>query len=86
MNGASAFAEYDRVSRENGASIRAQTANNAEWVPGPKQTSLSPCVRVTQDIVNRWVMLLDQTGAVLEGRRTGFSSPWPFGACASLPP
>jgi hypothetical protein len=56
------------LSRESWASILAETDDAAEWVPGPKQTSLFERFRVDDRIVAGWTSFLDQAEGVLEGR------------------
>lgn len=56
------------LSRESWASIKAETDDNAEWVPGPRQTSLFTNMPVTDQTVTGWMSFLDQAEGVLEGR------------------
>ncbi len=56
------------LSRESWASIKAETDDNAEWVPGPMQSSLFPQIPVTDETVSGWMSFLDQAEGVLEGR------------------
>jgi hypothetical protein len=57
------------LSRENWRRILAETDDNREWVPGPRQTVLFDNVRITDDTVAGWQMFLDAFEAVLEGER-----------------
>lgn len=56
------------LSRENWRRIEAETDDNREWLPGPKQTSLLPNLRVNDVVVYGWRRFLDELEAVLEGR------------------
>lgn len=56
------------LSRESWASIRAETDDAGEWVPGPHQTGPFPNLRVTETTVAGWMSFLDQAEGVLEGR------------------
>lgn len=62
------FLSMIALSRESWASIQAETDDNAEWVPGPRQTSLFTNMRVDDRIVAGWMSFLDQAEGVLEGR------------------
>jgi hypothetical protein len=57
------------LSRENWRRILAETDDNREWVPGPRQTVLFDNVRITDDTVAGWQMFLDEFEAVLVGER-----------------
>ena len=57
------------LSRENWRRILAETDDNREWVPGPRQTVLFDAVRITDETVAGWQMFLDEFEALLEGRR-----------------
>lgn len=56
------------LSRENWASIAAETDDMAEWVPGPHQTSWTQNLVVRRSTVEGWIRFLDQSEGVLEGR------------------
>lgn len=56
------------LSRENWRRIEAETDDNREWLPGPKQTGLLPNLRVNDAVVEGWKRFLDDFEAVLEGR------------------
>lgn len=55
-------------SRQSWASILAETDDDHEWVPSPRQTNLFPRMRVTDEIVKGWQQFLDQAEAVLDGK------------------
>lgn len=56
------------LSRESWTRIAAETDDDREWVPGPKQTSPFPTMRVAEERVQGWHAFLDGFEAVLEGR------------------
>lgn len=56
------------LSRESWALILAETDDNHEWVPGPKQHGPFPNMRVTEETVAGWMDFLDQAEGVLDGR------------------
>lgn len=62
------FLDMIRLSRENWALILAETDDNHEWVPNPKQRGPFPDLRVTDETVAGWMDFLDQAEGVLEGR------------------
>jgi hypothetical protein len=55
------------LSRRNWELILAETDDNRELVPSPRQTSLSPDMPVTQEIVDAWLATLDTVDLVLDG-------------------
>jgi hypothetical protein len=59
--------EVTALSRRNWELILAETDDNRELVPSPRQTSLSPDMPVTQEIVDAWLATLDTVDQVLEG-------------------
>lgn len=56
------------LSRANWDLILKETDDDAEWLPGPRQTSLFPTMQVDQVLIEGWMQFLDQFQAVLEGR------------------
>ncbi|MDR6289524.1 MULTISPECIES: hypothetical protein [Inquilinus] len=57
------------LSREMWASIRAETDNDREWLPNAKQTSLIPGMTITDDRIDTWMALLQESDAVLDGTK-----------------
>ena len=55
------------LSRQNRRRIYAETDDNAEWVPGPKQIGRFRNLRVTEDVVQGWHVFLDEFEAILNG-------------------
>ena len=57
------------LSRSSWKFILAETDDNLEWVPNPKQGSVVPNVRVTAEMVEGWTGFLDEFEAVLQGKK-----------------
>ena len=55
------------LSRQSWRRIHAETDDNAEWVPGPKQIGRFRNLRVTEDVVQGWHVFLDEFEAILNG-------------------
>jgi len=56
-------------SKESWKWIMAETDDDHEWLPNPRQTGVIPDVRVTDEMVGAWLNLMDQSGRVLSGER-----------------
>lgn len=56
------------LSRASWNSILAETDDNREWIPNPKQQGVLPGMRVTADTVSGWMRLLDELDGILGGR------------------
>jgi hypothetical protein len=57
------------LSRSSWKFILAETDDDREWVPNPKQGSVIPNVRVTAEMVEGWKGFLDEFEAILAGRK-----------------
>lgn len=57
-----------RLSRSNWQAILAETDDNRELVPSPRQTSLMPDAPVTEAVVEAWHAALDTIDEMLDGR------------------
>jgi hypothetical protein len=57
------------LSRASWKSILAETDNDHEWIPNPKQLSVIPQVRVTDEMVKSWLSSLDEITAILDGKK-----------------
>lgn len=57
------------LSRENWRLVLAETDDDREWIPSPKQTSIMPTMTVTHQTVDAWLMFLDEFEALLQGRK-----------------
>lgn len=57
------------LSRESWKFIQAETDNDHEWVPNPKQDTVMPNGKVTQEMIQGWMSFLDETDQILAGKR-----------------
>lgn len=57
-----------KLSRQSWQLIMAETDNDREWLPNPKQTGVIPNVRVTSQMVKTWLAFLDETDSILTGK------------------
>lgn len=56
------------LSRENWRKILAETDDDREWLPSPRQSTPFPSLEVTEAHVAGWMALLDTGEALLDGR------------------
>ena len=56
------------ASRRSWALILAETDDDREWLPNPRQTSVAIGQRVSQQQIDAWMTALDEADAILEGR------------------
>jgi len=61
------FEDVTTQSKESWKWIMAEKDNDHEWLPNPQQTSVIPDVHVTQEMVDTWLNLMDQTKQILAG-------------------
>ncbi|HEY9754684.1 MAG TPA: hypothetical protein V6C97_05970 [Oculatellaceae cyanobacterium] len=54
-------------SKVSWASIMAETDDDHEWLPNPKQTGVIPGAVVTQPMIDSWLAMMDQAGKILDG-------------------
>src|SRR6185437_6840505 len=54
-------------SKESWKWIMSETDDDHEWIPNPKQTGVIPNVRVTEEMVDAWMAMMDQLDKVLAG-------------------
>jgi hypothetical protein len=57
------------LSRQSWKMIMAETDNDREWLPNPKQKSVIPNVTVTQAMINGWMSFLDESDELLTGKK-----------------
>jgi hypothetical protein len=58
------------LSRENWRFILAETDDEAEWIPSPRQKNgVIPSAPVTQETVDGWMMFLGEFEAILKGQK-----------------
>ncbi|MFO0822830.1 MAG: hypothetical protein U0792_06880 [Gemmataceae bacterium] len=56
------------LNRETWKFIRAETDNDHEWLPNPKQTAVIG-LPVTNEMIDRWLEMIDQLEGLLKGER-----------------
>lgn len=56
------------LSRQMWKRIQAETDNDREWIPGPKQTGAIN-VRVTQEMLDNWMRALDEMEQIVQGKK-----------------
>ncbi|MCU0880980.1 MAG: hypothetical protein MUF06_24695 [Pirellulaceae bacterium] len=61
--------EVIRLSRESWKAIEAETDDDHEWVPSPRQTGVIPNVRVTSEMIKGWHEFLDEAEQLLTGKK-----------------
>lgn len=61
------FQAITSLSRQNWQAILAETDDNAELIPNPRQTSLVPEGQVTDEIIAAWMATLDTVDKILAG-------------------
>ncbi len=57
------------LSREAWKLYMAETDDDHEWIPNPKQTGVVPGVKVTDEMVQQWLVFLDEFDALLTGKK-----------------
>ena len=57
------------LSREAWKSYLAETDDDDEWIPNPKQNTVMPGGKVTGEMVKGWLEFLDEAEAVLAGKK-----------------
>ena len=57
------------LSRESWRRIEAETDDDHEWLPNPRQHGAIPGVKVTQSMIDAWLKTLDEVDALLAGRK-----------------
>jgi hypothetical protein len=56
-------------SRKSWDLILAETDDDREWIPSPRQSTVLPNTRVTDEMVKTWMTFLDEAQAVLDGKK-----------------
>lgn len=56
------------LSRQSWQLIRAETDNDHEWLPNPKQKGVIPNAVVTNEMIDGWMGFLDESEALLAGK------------------
>ena len=57
------------LSRESWKSYLAETDDDHEWIPNPKQNTVMPGGKVTAEMVKGWLEFLDEAEAILAGKK-----------------
>ncbi len=57
------------LSRQTWTAIEAETDDDREWLPSPRQTSAVVPMKVTEEQIKQWRLVLDEADAVLDGRK-----------------
>ena len=57
------------LSREAWKSYLAETDDDHEWIPNPKQNTVMPGGKVTGEMVKGWLEFLDEAEAILAGKK-----------------
>jgi hypothetical protein len=61
--------EVLRISRLSWKAIEAETDDDREWIPNPKQSGVIPGLAVSGEMIAGWHEFLDEADAILAGRR-----------------
>jgi len=56
-------------SRETWHKLLVETDNVNEWIPNPNQTAAIPGARVTEEMADSWLLLLDEVETLLKGEK-----------------
>ncbi|MBN9363772.1 MULTISPECIES: hypothetical protein [unclassified Devosia] len=62
------FKDISALSRRNWEAILAETDDNRELLPSPKQTGITPEARVSEAQVKAWMATLDTADLILDGK------------------
>lgn len=57
------------LSRESWKLINAETDDDHEWLPNPRQTAAMGGMRVSQEMQDQWQSFLDEADAILQGKK-----------------
>ena len=63
------FAQVPALSRESWRRIEAETDDDHEWIPNPRQTGVLPDGKVTREQIDAWLRTLGEVDAILAGRK-----------------
>ena len=67
-----AWADLQQVpalSRESWRRIQAETDDDHEWLPNPRQTGVIPGVKVAQEQIDAWLRAMEEADAILAGKK-----------------
>lgn len=57
------------LSRQSWKLILAETDNDREWLPNPRQKGVIPNARVTQPMIDNWLAFMNETDVLLAGKK-----------------
>lgn len=57
------------LSRQSWKLILAETDNDREWLPNPRQKGVIPNARVTQPMIDNWLAFMNETDVLLTGKK-----------------
>ncbi len=63
------LSQIPALSRESWRRILAETDDDHEWIPNPKQTGVLPGMAITQEKIDAWLKTMDEVDAILAGRK-----------------
>lgn len=58
-----------RLSRQSWQLIMAETDNDREWLPNPKQKGVIPNVEITQEMIDGWLGFVNEADTLLAGKK-----------------
>ena len=61
--------EVTKLSRQSWKAILAETDDDHEWIPNPKQAGVFRGRNVTEEMIQRWFAFLDEVDAILAGKK-----------------
>ena len=61
--------EVTKFSRQSWKAILAETDDDHEWIPNPKQKGVFRAGEVSEEMVQRWFAFLDEADAILAGKK-----------------
>jgi hypothetical protein len=61
--------EVTKLSRQSWKAILAETDDDHEWIPNPKQTSVLGQADITEEIIHGWYGFLDEMDAIFAGKK-----------------
>ena len=61
--------EVTKLSRQSWKAILAETDDDHEWLPGPKQNGPFGGARLTEEMIGGWFAFLDEVDLILAGKK-----------------
>jgi hypothetical protein len=69
LDAQSQFKQMIACSRTSWKLILAETDDDHEWIPNPRQHTVLPHVMVTQEMIDAWLRFLDEADDILDGKK-----------------